>query len=60
MGHFKQKSSCGLGGLTVTFKDESARRLLPKIGKLKKTLYFLARRLWDSIKNKRGELENIL
>ena len=26
MGHFKQKSSCGLGGLTVTFKDESARR----------------------------------
>ena len=40
MGHFKQKSSCGFGGgLTVTFKDESARRLLPKIGKLKKTLY---------------------
>ena len=27
MGHFKQKSSCGFGGgLTVTFKDESARR----------------------------------
>ena len=54
--HFKQKSSCGFGGgLTVTFKDESARRETTAQNRKaqKDFIYFLARRLWESINNKR-------
>ena len=53
--HFKQKSSCGFGGgLTVTFKDESARRETTAQNRKaqKDFIYFLARRLWESINNK--------